>query len=258
MRTILLCGGQGTRIRGVDEDLPKPMLPIGGRPILWHILETYGAHGQTDFVLALGYKGWAIKEWFLDWRHRTADFTLDLTSGNVALHSVEDRPWSITFAETGDTALTGTRVKRAGRYIPASDDHFMVTYGDGVGDVDVRALIAFHEAHGGLATVTGVRPPGRFGDLQLDGTRVDAFMEKPDAGGGLINGGFLVLRREVLDLIPDGDQVSLESDVLTKIADQGQMHCFVHHGFWRPMDTFREYSELNRLWAEGRAPWRVR
>lgn len=255
--TIVLCGGQGTRIREASESVPKPMLEIGGLPILWHILKTYGAHGQTDFVLALGHLGHVVKDFFLNYRTRVGDFSVGLGDGKVTLHGAGAEAWQVTCAETGEGAMTGCRVRRAGSYIKGQT--FMVTYGDGVGDVDITALLKFHRAHGKLGTVTGVRPPGRFGELKLEaGGRVSEFNEKPQVSEGYINGGFMVFERAFLDAYLSGreDEI-LEREPLMKLARDGQLMMFAHEGFWQPMDTPREYAQLNALWASGKAPWAV-
>jgi glucose-1-phosphate cytidylyltransferase len=256
MQVVILCGGQGTRIRDVAEDVPKPMIPIGGRPILWHIMKGYAHHGFNDFILCLGYKGWVIKRFFLDYHLAASDLTLDLGSpADVRLHGpalAED--WRITLAETGLDAMTGCRVKRIEKYI--TGDTFLLTYGDGVADVDLRRLVAFHESHGRLGTVTAVRPPARFGEIELDGRRVADFNEKPLLSRGRINGGFFVFDRAVFDLLPDDPTLIFEHGPLRQLAREGELMAFPHDGFWQPMDNSREYKYLNELWAEGRAPWK--
>lgn len=257
MQTLLLAGGLGTRIRGVDNDIPKPMLPIGGKPILWHVMSTYAAHGHNEFIIALGYRGWSIKEYFLHYTAMTTDFSLTLSDEpDLEFHRQSPQlNWRVTLAETGLHTLTAARIKRASKYL--TGDNFMVTYGDGVGDIDISALIAFHLSHGKIATVTGVRPPGRFGALTINGARVVDFAEKPNAGGGLINGGFFVFKREFIDRLSDAPDVSLESEPLAALAREGELQVFLHEGFWRPMDTHREFMELNSLWEEGSAPWKT-
>jgi glucose-1-phosphate cytidylyltransferase len=253
---IILCGGQGTRIRDVSENMPKPMVPIGGYPILWHIMRIYAQHGYRNFVLALGYKGWVIKEYFLNFRVMTSDFRLRL-GGEREVTILSDRQpldWTITFAETGEASQTGRRVSLCEKYVETDD--FMVTYGDGVGDVDIAALHRFHEDHGRLGTVTGVRPAGRFGAMAVEGSRVVEFSEKKDAGGGLINGGFFVFKRAFFDRLRDAGDCMLETRPMTGLVQAGQLEMFGHVGFWEPMDTMREYLLLNRLWESGQAPWK--
>lgn len=259
MQVMILCGGLGTRLREETEVRPKPMMEIGGKPILWHIMKSYAAYGFQDFILCLGYKGHAIKDYFLNYRSYQSDFTLHLDhSQRVTYHTTaEEDEWRVTFVETGETAQTGARVARAGRYI--SGETFCLTYGDGVGNVDVEALLAFHRAHGKLATVTGVRPAGRFGELEMDTSgRATQFNEKPQVQAGLINGGFFVFQRAVLDrFLGDGDDVVLEQEPLQRLARSGELMVYVHEGYWQPMDTYREYKLLNELWNAGHAPWKV-
>jgi glucose-1-phosphate cytidylyltransferase len=257
--TIVLCGGRGTRIREAGPEVPKPMLPIGGRPILWHIMKLYAAYGHCDFVLALGYLADVVKEFFLHYEALTRDFTIELGKpGSIAyLHDHPESGWRITCVDTGLDALTGTRVRAAARHL--GDGPVMVTYGDGVGDVDIDALLAHHRAQGRLATITAVRPPGRFGELALDpnGT-VQAFEEKPQTSTGAINGGFMVFESEAIDrYIPADEDVMLEREPLAKLAADGQLTAYEHRGFWQPMDTPRERTLLEELWATGQAPWRV-
>ncbi len=258
MKVLILCGGKGTRIRGVADDLPKPMIPVGDHPILWHIMKTYAAAGHKDFVLLLGYKGWEIKEFFLNYRARLNDFTITLgKADSVDFHSVHDETdWRVTFAETGLDSLTGSRLKRARRYV-GDDDSFMLTYGDGVGDVDIARLIAFHRAHGRILTVSGVHPPGRFGEIAhaADGSVVE-FNEKPQATGGRISGGFFVCRREIFDYLEPGrDDITLEAEPMRRLARDGQLMMYEHDGFWQCMDTYRDFQLLNGLVAENKAPW---
>ena len=256
MQAVILCGGQGTRIRDVADDVPKPMIPIGGRPILWHIMKGLAGHGVNDFVLCLGYKSKVIKRYFLDYGLDAADFRVRLGSERCeVLDGRCDEDWRVTLVETGLEAMTGARVKRAGRYV--TSDHFLLTYGDGVADVDVRELVAFHLAHGKTATVTAVRPPGRFGEIELDGRRVTEFSEKPLVSRGRINGGFMVFRRRFLDLLPEGDDVVLEQGPLMSLAREGELMAHLHDGFWQCMDSSRDYKLLNDLWAQGQAAWRT-
>jgi glucose-1-phosphate cytidylyltransferase len=257
--TIILCGGRGTRIRDAGPEVPKPMLPIGGRPILWHVMKLYAAHGHCDFVLALGYLADVVKEFFLHYEALTRDFTIELGKpGEISyLHDHPETGWRITCVDTGLDSLTGTRVRRAARHL--GDGPVMVTYGDGVGDVDNPALHEHHRRAGRLATVTAVRPPGRFGELSVtpDGL-VGSFDEKPQTSTGAINGGFMVLEREAIErYIPADDDVMLEREPLAKLAADGQLAAYGHDGFWQPMDTPRERTLLEELWATGDAPWRV-
>lgn len=258
MKTVILCGGQGTRIRDVSADVPKPMLPIGGRPILWHIMKSYAAAGHTDFVLCLGYKAHAIKEFFLNYEAFTNDLTITLGSPQrVDYHSDHDESgWRITLADTGLDTMTGGRVSRIRRYI-GDNERFLLTYGDGVSDIDIAALLDFHKSHGKLMTVTGVRPPGRFGEIDTDGAgKVVEFNEKPQATGGRISGGFFVCDRGVFDYLDDAEDLVLEQGPMRRLAADGQMMLYEHDGFWQCMDTYRDYKLLNGLWDDGTAPWR--
>jgi glucose-1-phosphate cytidylyltransferase len=257
MKTLILCGGFGTRIRDVADDIPKPMIPIGGYPILWHIMKYYAHWGHRDFVLCLGYKGQIIKDFFLNYETHTRDFTIQLgKERNIEYHTchAEDN-WRVTLADTGVNAMTGARVRKALKYI-GDDANFMLTYGDGVGDVNLDELVRFHNAHGKLLTVTGVRPPGRFGEISADSSgRVQEFNEKPQAAGGRISGGFFVCRRELLEYLPEQEDLVFEQEPMRKLVADGQMMVYEHDGFWQPMDTSREYSLLNRLCESGAAPW---
>jgi glucose-1-phosphate cytidylyltransferase len=259
MQAVILCGGQGTRIRNANELLPKPMLPIGSKPIVWHIMKMYARHGVREFVLCLGYKGWAIKEFFLNYKAMTADLTVTLGKhGAVEVlgrHDEED--WKVTLAETGEETMTGGRVAAVRRYVEG-DDPFLLTYGDGVSSVDIGATISFHKAHGQIATVTAVRPPGRFGEMVIEAGQVREFNEKPQATEGFINGGFFVLDgRRIWDFIEDSPKTILEHEPLRRLADAGELVAFPHTGFWQPMDTLREFQLLNDLWAAGKAPWKT-
>ena len=259
MKAVILCGGQGTRIRDANELLPKPLLPIGGKPILWHIMKGYAVHGVRDFVLCLGYKGWLIKEFFLNYRAMMADLTVSLgRDAAVQIHNgngFED--WRVTLAETGDATMTGGRIGAVRRYLEG-DDLFSVTYGDGVSDIDLSELLAFHRAHGKIATVTAVRPPGRFGEMIISGTAVAKFNEKPPIGDGYVNGGFFVFdARRIWSYLPARPELVLERDALCRLAEDGQLMAYSHGGYWQPMDTGREYMLLNDLWASGRAPWKT-
>jgi glucose-1-phosphate cytidylyltransferase len=255
VKAVILAGGRGTRLAEETTLRPKPMVEIGGRPILWHIMKIYAAHGVTDFVICLGYKGWQIKEFFLNYRSHAADLTVDLATGAVEVLRPNAEPWRVTLVDTGEDTMTGGRLRRIAPHV-AADEAFCMTYGDGVGDVDITALLAFHRAHGKQATVTAVVPPGRFGALQREGNRVAAFTEKPAGDGGTINGGFFVLSPRVLARIA-GDATVWENEPLTGLARDGELCAYDHRGFWQPMDTLRDREQLERLWAEGRAPWRV-
>jgi len=260
MKTIILCGGQGTRIRDVNENVPKPMIPIGRWPILWHIMKLYSTAGFNEFVLCLGYKGQVVKEFFLNYYTMVNDFTLDLSRPNtVEYHNNHEREdWKITLADTGINTMTGARIARIKKYLKG-DGHFMLTYGDGLADIDINALVKFHLSHGKMATVTGVHPAGRFGEMRLtNGDCVEAFAEKPQVSEGRINGGFFVIRCEFIDrYLSEEPNLVLEQSPLTQCARDGELVSFNHDGYWQPMDTFREYQMLNKLWAKGNAPWKT-
>jgi len=260
MKTVILCGGMGTRIRDVSETVPKPMIPIGSQPILWHIMKLYGHHGFTQFILATGYRGSVIKDYFLNYYAQINDVTVDLSRPNaVRYHSTErDENWLVTVAYTGVHSNTGTRVARIAAYLE-DDPDFMLTYGDGLADIDLRRLVAFHRSHGKLVTVTGVHPSGRFGEMDVDEDhRVRTFAEKPQVSTGRINGGFMVLRREFIDqYLSDDPSLVLERAPLRRCAQDGEMVSYNHDGYWQPMDTQREYGLLNDLWESGQAPWKV-
>ncbi len=253
MQVVILCGGQGTRIRDVADDVPKPMIPIGGRPILWHIMKGFAHHGFTDFILCLGYKSWAIKRYFLDYGLLSSNFTIDLTSPDpVRLHGpATQENWRITLVETGLEAMTGCRVKRIEKYI--TGNAFLLTYG--VGDINISQLVEFHRSHGKIGTVTAVRAPGRFGELELEDTRVLEFSEKPLIARGRINGGFFVFQRRFFSRLQDDPGLILECDPLMQLARDGELMAHCHDGFWHPMDSSRDYKFLNDLWAAGKAPW---
>lgn len=258
MKVAILCGGKGTRIRGVSDDLPKPMIPIGPYPILWHIMQGYAAVGHKDFVLCLGYKSGSIKDFFLNYRTRVADFTIDFSADrHLDFHGAENAvDWRVTMAETGEETLTGSRVKRIERYI-GENETFMLTYGDGVADIDIAKLVEFHKAHGKIMTVCGVRPPGRFGEMEHgpDGAVVE-FNEKPQATGGRISGGFFVCNRRLFDYLDaDRDDEILETDPMRRLAADGEMMMYPHDGFWQCMDTYRDFALLNDLFDKGAAPW---
>jgi glucose-1-phosphate cytidylyltransferase len=253
MKTIILAGGAGTRLSEETGLRPKPMLEIGEHPILWHIMQIYGCQGFNEFLVALGYKGEVIKDYFLDFYARNADLTVRLGRGENVIHSASPPDWTVHLIDTGLATQTGGRMRKLAGWI--GGERFLMTYGDGVADIDLRALVAFHESHGKLATITAVRPPARFGALVLDEDRVAAFAEKPQTGEGWINGGFFVLEPAVLDLIP-GDDTLWEMGPLNSLAERGELMAFRHAGFWQPMDTLREKRLLEDLWRSGNAPWK--
>jgi glucose-1-phosphate cytidylyltransferase len=254
MKAVILAGGLGTRISEETHLRPKPMIEIGGRPILWHIMKCYSAHGVNEFIICCGYKGYLIKEYFANYFLHMSDVTFDMQSNHMEVHERKAEPWRVTLVDTGDDTMTGGRLKRVASYL-LQDEAFCFTYGDGVSDLDIAASIAFHKAHGRLATVTAVQPPGRYGALRLDGAMVSGFVEKPRGDGGLINGGFFVLSPRCLDEIA-GDDTSWELEPLSRLASMNQLMSFNHSGFWQPMDTLREKNLLEELWASGRAPWK--
>lgn len=255
MKTVILAGGLGTRISEETSIRPKPMLEIGGKPILWHIMKIYSAHGINDFVVCCGYKGYMIKEYFANYFLHMSDVTFDLAHNQMQVHQGFAEPWKVTLVDTGETTNTGGRIKRIADYVK-DDDAFCLTYGDGVSNVDITALIAFHRAQQVKATVTAALPPGRFGALSLNGNRVQRFMEKPKGDGALINGGFFVLSPQVLDYIAD-DHSIWERGPLERLAHEGELAAFQHHGFWQPMDTLRDKVYLEELWQSGTAPWKL-
>ena len=255
MKAVILAGGLGTRISEETHLKPKPMIEIGGRPILWHIMKMYSHHGINDFVICCGYKGYLIKEYFANYFLHMSDVTFDMADNRMVVHQRKAEPWKVTLVDTGDTTLTGGRLKRVASYVQ-DEPAFCFTYGDGVSDVDIARSIAFHRSHGKLATVTAVLPPGRYGALECEQSRVTGFAEKPRGDGGLINGGFFVLSPKCIDLIP-GDDTTWESAPLSKLASIGEMMAFEHHGFWQPMDTLREKNLLEELWSSGNAPWKL-
>ena len=252
---IILAGGLGTRISEESHLKPKPMIEIGGKPILWHIMKMYSAHGINDFVVCCGYKGYVIKEYFANYFLHMSDVTFDMANNRMEVHHQKAEPWKVTLVDTGDDTLTGGRLKRVADYVK-DEEAFCFTYGDGVADIDIVREIAFHKQHGKWATVTAVQPPGRYGALRMDGVKVTGFTEKPRGDGGLINGGFFVVSPKCLDLIR-GDQSSWEGELLTRLAKNNQLMAFEHTGFWQPMDTLREKNLLEDLWASGKAPWKM-
>ena len=254
MKAVILAGGYGTRLAEESVVRPKPMVEIGGRPILWHIMKIYSAHGINDFVVCLGYKGYVIKEYFANYFLHMSDLTFDMSDNSMKVHQNYAEPWRVTLVDTGEGTMTGGRLKRVAKYL--ADEDFCFTYGDGVGNVDITRLVEFHRAGGLVATITAVQPPGRFGDLVLEGDRVTEFDEKLPGDGGWISGGFFVLSPKVLDYI-EGDQTYWEREPLERLAAEGQLAAYKHEGFWQPMDTLRDKSQLNALWEDGQAPWRI-
>ncbi len=255
MKAVILAGGLGTRISEETHLKPKPMIEIGGKPILWHIMKSYSAHGVNDFVICCGYKGFVIKEYFANYFLHTSDVTFDMANNSMAVHHRYAEPWRVTLIDTGEATMTGGRLKRVASYIK-DEKAFCFTYGDGVSDVDITRLIAFHEAQGVKATLTATRPPGRFGALEIDGPMIRSFQEKPDHEGGLVNGGFFVLSPAVLEYIED-DSTIWERSPLERLASRGELAAFAHTGFWQPMDTLRDKVLLEELWASGEAPWKT-
>ncbi len=254
---VILAGGKGTRIREASESLPKPMIDVGGKPIVWHIMKTYAAHGHKRFVMLLGFKAWTVKEYFLAYREKTSDFTVDLETSERTFHGdygTED--FEVTMAYTGLDTLTGGRLARARPYLEGAPA-FMLTYGDGLADIDIPALREHHWSQGRMGTVTAVHPTSRFGELEVEGDQVTDFAEKPDLNTGVVNGGYFMFNSEFLDYTTDEDGDMLESDALQRLTKDGQLSYYLHKGFWRGMDTYREYVELNKLWDTGEAPWRV-
>ena len=254
VKTVILAGGQGTRIAEESQVRPKPMVEVGGRPLLWHIMKLYSAHGLHDFIICCGYKGYVIKEYFANYFLHMSDVTFDMSTNVMQVHHRKAEPWRVTLVDTGESTQTGGRLKQVARYLQ-HDEAFCLTYGDGVADVDITAQLAFHRAHGKLATVTAVQPPGRYGAIVHDGTRVLGFQEKPPGDGAWVNGGFFVLHPRALDTI-DGDQTPWETDPLQRLAAQGQLEAWQHRGFWHAMDTLRDRNHLEQLWARGQAPWK--
>ena len=255
MKTVILAGGYGTRIRDVADDIPKPMIPIGPYPILWHIMKTYAHFGHKDFIICLGYKGQVIKDFFLNYESYTRDFTISFGSGTLTYHNTyNESDWKVTLTDTGIRSMTGSRISRIRDYV--GNDDFMLTYGDGVSDVNIEELLKFHKSHGKILTVTGVRPPGRFGEMVSDEEgKVLAFNEKPQASAGRISGGFFVASPKIFDYLNDNEDLVFEQEPIHKLVNDKQLMMFEHDGFWQPMDTSREYLLLNSLYEKGEAPW---
>jgi glucose-1-phosphate cytidylyltransferase len=255
MKAVILAGGLGTRISEETHVRPKPMIEVGGKPILWHILKIYSRHGVNDFVICCGYKGYIIKEYFANYFLHTSDVTFDMASNSMHVHQRYAEPWKVTLVDTGESTMTGGRLKRVARYVE-NEECFCFTYGDGLSNVDITQQLDFHRGHGKWATVTAVTPPGRYGALDLDGNCVTGFSEKPRGQGGSINGGFFVLSPRCLDYI-DGDSTPWEDDPLEGLAQAGQLMAFEHDGFWQPMDTLRDKNQLEQMWSSGQAPWKT-
>ncbi len=256
MKVVLLAGGFGTRLSEETKSMPKPMVKIGDKPILWHIMKTYSRYGYNEFVVCLGYKGYAIKEWFSNYFLHTSDITIDLGNNSVEVHDSKSEPWKVTMVETGLHTMTGGRIKQVQKYI--GDEPFMLTYGDGVADVNVMKLVENHKESNRLLTVTAYKPQGKFGSLEIgDSGNVTAFTEKPAGDGMWINAGYFVCQPEVFDYIKDGDSTIFERKPLEELASDGQMNSFKHNGFWKPMDTLRDNIELNKMWENNNAPWKI-
>ncbi len=257
MKVVILAGGLGSRLSEETDLRPKPMVEIGGKPILWHIMKIYASHGFTDFVICLGYKGFHIKEYFANYFLHQTDVTIDLGNNRMEFHKSESENWKISLIDTGKDSMTGGRIKRIQPYI--GNEPFMLTYGDGVSNVDISALVDFHKSHGKKLTVTAIQPSGRFGQLLVNEEthNVEAFQEKPKGDGAWINGGFFVCQPEVFDYIRQGDTTIWEQEPLMNLAKDGELMCFKHHGFWRPMDTLKDKQDLNEIWSSGKAEWKI-
>ena len=254
MKAVILAGGLGTRIAEESTLRPKPMIEIGGKPILWHIMKIYSAYGINDFIICLGYKGYMIKEYFANYFLHVSDVTFDMASNKMEVHQNNAEPWRVTLVDTGDGTMTGGRIRRARPYL--NEDTFCLTYGDGLSDINIAELIEFHGRQKTLATLAAVQPPGRFGALSLCGAKITGFKEKPQGDGGWINGGFFVLSPKVLDYI-DGDDMFWEREPLERLAHEGNLSAYVHRGFWQPMDTLRDRNQLDELWSSGNPPWKI-
>ena len=256
MKVVLLAGGLGTRLSEETVLRPKPMVEIGGMPILWHIMKIYSSHGFNDFIVCLGYKGYVVKEYFANYFLHKSDVTIDLNDNSINMHESQAEPWKITLVDTGDNSMTGGRIKRIQKYV--NDETFMLTYGDGVADIDIQALVDYHKSHKKLFTVTSVQPSGRFGALDLSyDNAVNSFLEKPKGDGSWINGGYMVCEPGVFDFIKDDDSTVWEQEPMQNIALSGEMNAFKHHGFWRPMDTLKDKHDLNDMWDKGHSPWKI-
>lgn len=255
MKAVILAGGLGTRISEETHLKPKPMIEIGGKPILWHIMKIYSAHGINDFIICCGYKGYIIKEYFANYFLHESDVTFDMQNNKMQVHHHTAEPWRVTLVDTGDKTMTGARLRRVRSYL--GDDDFCFTYGDGVGDINIKELIAFHRQHGKLATLTATQPPGRFGVLNLEGNLITSFQEKPTGDGAWINGGFFVLSPKVIDYIEEGEAVTWEKAPMEHLAQDNQLTAYKHTGFWQPMDTLRDKFLLEELWNVDKAPWKI-
>lgn len=253
MKVVILAGGMGTRISEETSVRPKPMVEIGGKPILWHIMKIYSSYGLHDFIICLGYKGYIIKEYFANYFLHMSDVTIDMTQNRMEVHQNSAEPWRVTLVDTGEHTMTGGRIRRVRSYL--GEDDFCCTYGDGVGDVNISRLIEFHKAKGTLATLTATKPPGRFGSINMSGNKILNFQEKPEGDGAWINGGFFVLNPKIIDYI-DGDETIWERSPMEKLAREGQISAYLHEGFWQPMDTLRDKTHLEELWSSGKPPWK--
>jgi glucose-1-phosphate cytidylyltransferase len=256
MKAVILAGGLGTRISEETNIKPKPMIEIGGRPVLWHIMKLYSHHGINDFVICLGYRGYVIKEYFVNYYKHMSDLTINLQNNDVEIHNNYAEPWKVTLVNTGEGSMTGGRVKRISSYL-ADEDAFCLTYGDGLSDVNISNSIEFHKKHGKLATLTAVQPAGRFGALEIENNQIKKFQEKPKGDGSFINGGFFVLSPKVLDYITEGDSTIWEKSPLQKLASDGELMAYKHGGFWQPMDTLRDKNYLEELWDNNKAAWKI-
>ena len=253
MKAVILAGGQGTRISEETHLKPKPMIEIGGKPILWHIMKTYSAYNINDFIICLGYKGYQIKEYFANYFLHESDITIDIKKNSLEIHETKADPWKITLIDTGENSMTGGRIKRISKYL---EDTFCLTYGDGLANVDISQLIATHKKNNTLATLTAVQPPGKFGAVTIKNEKVTTFEEKPAGDAGWVNGGFFVLEPEVIDFI-QGDETMFEREPLKKLTKENQLSAYHHKGFWHPMDTLRDKNKLEELWSKGNAPWKI-
>jgi glucose-1-phosphate cytidylyltransferase len=257
MKAVILAGGLGTRLSEETSLKPKPMVEIGGMPILWHIMKMYSVHGVNDFVICLGYKGYVIKEFFANYYRHMSDLTIDLSNNNIKIHNSYAEPWKVTLVNTGEEAMTGARIKKISDYVK-NDESFCLTYGDGVSNVNISELIKFHKSHGKIATLTATKPPGRFGSLEIQNDNViSKFIEKPAGDGGYINGGFFVLSPKALNYVAEGDDVIWEQEPLKGLSNDNQLVAFKHNDFWQPMDTLRDKQYLEKLWDSGKAPWKT-